>query len=251
MHRFIASAENIKDKITISNKKEIHHIQDVLRLKRNKEVIIFDGRGNEYISRIDSLSSQRVELTVISREENSSRKDWSVCLACALPKKSKFDFIVEKATELGADRIIPLKTTRTIVDLKKEREEKKLQHWREIAVNSSKQSQRNSIPVVEKVATFNQAVQEVKKYDLGLIPCLPARRACLFAERQKIEEVLMRFKGKGIIVFIGPEGDFSPDEVSWAVKSGCQPVTLGGRVLKVDSAAFYTLAVINFISQIK
>lgn len=244
MHRFFASADNIKDKIFICDKKEIHHLKDVLRLKRNDEVIVFDGKGNEYFSRVNSLSSQEVELTVIDRKEQPDQKTYSVCLACALPKKSKFDFIVEKATELGVERIIPLKTSRTIVDLKKEREEKRLQHWREIAVNSSKQSQRKTIPTVERVFTFKEALPEVKGYDLGLIPCLSG-------ERRKIAEVLIQFKGKSIMVFIGPEGDFSPEEVSLALKEGCQPVTLGEKVLKVDSAAFYTLAVINFIFQMK
>jgi 16S rRNA (uracil1498-N3)-methyltransferase len=244
MHRFFAPAENIKDKIVISDKTELHHLKNVLRLKRGEEVIVFDGKGNECRSRIESLDGKEAVMEIIERKEGAGQNDLSVCLACALPKKSKFDFIVEKATELGADRIIPLKTSRTIVDLKKEREERKVRHWQEICVNASKQSQRNRMPAMEKIFTFSEALQEAKRYDLALIPCLTG-------ERKKIEAVLRQFKGKSIMVFIGPEGDFTSDEVSRAVKAGCQPVTLGDLVLRVDSAAFYTLAVIKFVSQMR
>lgn len=244
MHRFFATVDNINDGIIIKDKSEIHHLKNVLRLKKDDEVVVFDGKGKEYQARIKSLSELGVEFAVINRKQNKRQKSLEIVLACALPKKFKFDLVVEKATELGVDRIIPLKTSRTIVDLKGGRAEKKINRWQQIAINASKQCQRTTVPRIEGVTLFNQAVGEIKKYHLALIPCLAGKR-------KKIEEVLMGFKGKSIIVFIGPEGDFTPQEVQLAVKSGCQPVTLGNRVLKVDSAAFYTLSVVNFIFQLK
>ncbi|MDP3143730.1 MAG: RsmE family RNA methyltransferase [Candidatus Omnitrophota bacterium] len=244
MHRFYTPPENIKEKIIIKDSSEIHHLKDVLRMKIGEETIIFDGKGNEYNAKINSLSNHEVVLLIIDKKEGGRKNLLQVCLACALPKKSKSEFIVEKATELGAQRVIPLKTVRTIVDLKGERAERKVERWQEIAVNASKQSQRKTVPKIEKIHTFNQAMQEIKKYDLCLIPCL-------FGKRKKIEDLLMHFSGKSIMVFIGPEGDFTAEEVRLAIKSGCQLVTLGEQVLKVDSAAFYTLSVINFISQMK
>jgi len=243
MRRFFVPPENIRDRISIKDKGEIHHLKNVLRLKSGDEVIISDGKGREYRSRINSTGSEGVVLTVIKEIEATLPKI-TICLACALPKNSKFDFLVEKATEIGVDRIIPLKTKRTIVELKGDRQEKKIKHWQEIAVNASKQSQRNTIPELGRVFNFREAVGETKKYDLALIPCL-------FGKRKKIEDVLMQFEGKSILVFIGPEGDFTPEEVSLAVKAGCQPVALGERVLKVDSAALYSLSVINFIARLK
>lgn len=244
MHRFYAPPENIKEKIIIKDQAEIHHIKDVLRMKIGEATVIFDGKGNEYNAKINSLSNHEAVLLIIDKREGGRNSFLQVCLACALPKKSKFEFIVEKATELGAERIIPLKTVRTIVDLKGERAERKVDRWQEIAINASKQSQRKTIPRIEKIHTLSQAMQEVKKYDLCLIPCLSGKR-------KKIEDLWMHFNGKSIMVLIGPEGDFTLKEVKLAIKSGCQPVTLGEQVLKVDSAAFYTLCVINFTFQMK
>jgi len=244
MRRFFVPFEDIKDKVLISDGKEVHHIRDVLRLKKDRKVIIFDGKGKEYDAAITSISDSEVELKVLNKRTAAGAKDAEICLACALPKRAKFDFIVEKATELGVSRIIPLKTSRTIVDLKGDREEKRISRYQEIAVNASKQSQRNSVPKIERVFSFKEALAEIKQYELAIIPCLSG-------QRQKIEEALLTFKGKSIIVFIGPEGDFTSQEVALAVKAGCQSVSLGSRVLKVDSAAFYVLAVINFISQFK
>jgi len=244
MHRFYTPPENISEKITINDKAEVHHIRDVLRMKIGQVAIIFDGKGSEYSAKIISHDEREVKLSIIKKNAMEEKDLFKVCLACALPKKSKFEFIVEKATELGVERIIPLQTSRTIVNLKGEREDKKVSRWQGIAINASEQSQRKTIPKIEKIFTFKDAVQEVSRYDICFIPCL-------LGKRKKIEEVFHQFKGKNIMVFIGPEGDFTPEEVKFAIKSGCQPVTLGERVLKVDSAAFYTLSVINFLSQLK
>lgn len=244
MRRFFALPQNIKGDMVVLSPQEAHHMQKVLRLKTGNKVLVIDGRGNEFSSRIESLKDQGASLTILEKKEGHLAKRPQLCLVCALPKGAKFDLIIEKAVELGADRIIPLRTARTVVDLKTDRAVKRIDRWRRIAIAAAKQSQRNVVPQVGEILDFKRAVAGVKDYDLGLIPCL-------VGERKNIAGVLSDFKGKGIIVFIGPEGDFTPQEIAMAKKAGCQPVSFGERVFKVDTAVFYALSCIDFARQLE
>lgn len=245
MHnRFFTPPENIKDKkITIVDKKEIHHIIDVLRQGMGSKIFIFDGKGNEYAGTIQEILKEKISI-IIDKKMEIKNKPYQITLACAIPKKAKFDFIVEKATELGVDKIIPLETERTEVKIDKEKMLLKVNHWQQIAINASEQSQRSLIPQHDQVRQFNEVITEVNKYDLAIMPTLEG-------DRISISDVLSGFKGKSIIVFIGPEGDFSLEEVASAKKLGCKLVTLGENVLKVDTAAISVVAILNYILESK
>lgn len=239
MHnRFYCPPENISDKIiTINDKKEAHHIANVLRLGIESEIVIFNGEGHEFDGKIKEISKNLIRI-MITKKYQSKKRPFEITLACAIPKKAKFDFIVEKLTELGVDKIIPLETERSEVRYNKERMPDKVSHWRQVAINASKQSQRSFIPQIDDVKGFKNVISEVGNYDLAIFPTLEGQRI-------NMPEVLSGFKGKNIIVFIGPEGDFSEEEVKLAKKSGCKIVTLGENVLKVDTAAITVVAVLN------
>lgn len=241
MHnRFFCPPENITDKnITINDKKEVHHIVDVLRFGLESKVVIFDGGGCEFEGTIKAISKDNIKIG-IDKKYQAKNKAFRVTLACAIPKKAKFDFIIEKVTELGVDRIIPLETERSEVRFNKEKMLSKVSHWRQIVINASKQCQRSFVTRVEEVKSFKNAISETGKYDLAIFPTLEG-------ERVNISEALKGFKGKEIIVFIGPEGDFSEEEINLAKKFGCKLVTLGENVLKVDTAAITVVAVMNSI----
>ncbi|PIP18804.1 MAG: 16S rRNA methyltransferase [Candidatus Omnitrophica bacterium CG23_combo_of_CG06-09_8_20_14_all_41_10] len=159
-------------------------------------------------------------------------------IACAIPKKSKFDDIVDKLTQLGVYRIIPLKTERVVVKLDKRKEELRSKRWNRIALSASQQSQRNNIPVVEPVQKFKDVLVRSKDFDLKLIPTLAGQRKSL------PEVILSLLPMAKILVLIGPEGDFSDGEIKLALENGFIPVTLGDLVLRVDTAA---IAVVSFI----
>jgi len=239
MHnRFFCPPENISDKnITIKDKKEIHHIVDVLRFEIGDKVVVFNGEGVEFAGTIKGISKDCINIS-IDKQYQAKKRSFAVTLACAIPKKAKFDFIVEKITELGVDRIIPLETERSEVRFKNDRMLSKISHFRQVAISASKQCQRSIVPKVEEVTNFKDALKAVQKYDLAIFPTLEG-------ERIGMAEALKGFAGKEIIVFIGPEGDFSEEEVKLAKKSGCKLVTLGENVLKVDTAAITVVAVLN------
>lgn len=227
--------------IAITDKHEIHHIKNVLRYKQGSIIRIFNGQGTEAEGTITALKPERIDINCTQFLLETSAPQTTVILACAIPKKSKFETIIEKATELGAAQIIPLKTQRTETTLSGDRAHKKNSRYETIALNASKQSQRKKLPQISPITTFKDALKTIDADTLALIPCLNTEN------RNSLVETLSRQPGpKRIMVFIGPEGDFTPEEVQAALAAGCLPVSLGETVLKVETAALAVLSFIRF-----
>lgn len=232
MHRFYCPNTNFsKTTITITEQSEIHHLRDVLRLKTDDRIIVFDGRGKEAAGTIMSINRSSVRV-LTEKFQTDYPNRIKLILACAIPKKSKFETIIEKSTELGIDEIIPLITQRTQVRINNERMKEKILRFEKVALNAAKQSNRKTIPVIHPITPFPSALKFLQKDGCAFLPCL-------FGNRENLMDILTKIKPhqKIIIFFIGPEGDFTPDEVSLAVKKGCTPVSLGETTLKVDTAA--------------
>jgi len=240
MPRLYASFQNISgNKITIVDKEQLHHLRDVLRLKVKEEVIVFDDQGHEYIAELENLSSQRMILKIKEKKKNLMRAKPKITIACAIPKKSKLDDIIDKLTQLGVERIIPLETERVIVNLDERKKGLKLTRWRKIAQSSSLQSQRNNLPVIDPVRGFKDVISGAQAFDLKLIPTL-------LGERNTLKEILQKSQYKNILILIGPEGDFTPKEVTLARQAGFTPVSLGDLVLRVETAAIAVASFIRF-----
>ena len=238
MRRFFAEIKNISgDEIIISESEKVHHIRDVVRIKQGEAICVCDGKGNEYITTVKAISPDAVTLRVQEKRKASPSTNCTLTIACAIPKKAKFDEIIDKLTQLGVHRIIPLMTERVIVRLDKGKQGARHARWLKIAHSASEQSQRGTLPIVESVKTIKEVLSEASAFDAKLIPTL-------FGERKTLQEVFAHKKPRNALVFIGPEGDFTDDEVAIAVKAGCIPVSLGDTVLRVDTAA---LAVASFV----
>jgi 16S rRNA (uracil1498-N3)-methyltransferase len=237
MHRFYCPIQNISgNKIIISDKDQVHHLRDVLRLKAEDKVIVFDEQGNEYNCLIRQLSNKTIELKIKARLSKRETKI-QITVACAIPKKSRMDEIIDKLTQLGVDRIIPLESERVIIKLDKSKKILRKMRWEKIALSSSQQSQRNILPMIEPIKDIKEVLTQAGDFDLKLIPTL-------MGERKSLRKILAKAKPKNILVLIGPEGDFTAEEVDLAIKSGCIPVSLGDLVLRVETAA---IAVTSFI----
>jgi len=238
MHKFYCPQKNISvDQIIIHDPDQAHHIRDVLCLKANEAVGIFDEYSNVYKCLVAELFKDRVILKIVSREAvgNKARTEFSV--ACAIPKNSRMDDIVDKLTQLGAERIIPLITERVVVKLDSRKKELRNKRWEKIALSASCQSQRNNLVVLEPVRDFSEVIRSSRDYELKIIPTL-----C--AERKALKTVLEEHKPRNVLVLIGPEGDFSENEIAIAKKEGFLPVSLGTAVLRVETAA---VAVASFL----
>ncbi|MFH0840039.1 MAG: 16S rRNA (uracil(1498)-N(3))-methyltransferase [Candidatus Omnitrophota bacterium] len=240
MSRFYVPPEAVKNGKIYAGKDESRHISSVMRLKEGDEVTVFDGSGKEYTGRIESVRNKNViiniEKTVASPIEPSVR----VTLAQVLIKKDKMDYIVEKATELGALEIIPLETGRTVVRPDKAAGGHKFERWQRIAIEAAKQCGRRDLPKIKKINTFDEMLDIFPQYDMVLMPCLSE-------ETIPLNKAITSAKDpKNILLLIGPEGDFTPDEIERARQKGAILVSLGNLVLKSDTAAVAALAMINY-----
>lgn len=240
MHRSFCPYSDLEQEIIpITDRKEIHHLKGVLRLKPQEQIRLFNGQDKEIVGTILSMTTHKVEVRMDYVLPRTEERGIDVVLACAVPKRAKFEFIIEKATELGVDEIIPLKTARTEIALTTERLEKKIERYRSVAVNAAKQSGRVHIPRILPITTASEIFQDPDPQSLRFIASLSRERQSLFETFQK-----QNWKNfKRIVFFIGPEGDFTKGEIARALQSGCIPISLGSNVLKVDTAA---LSVVSF-----
>lgn len=237
MHRIPISSKDISgQEIIISDKHQIHRLKDILRIKVNEQVGVFDEQANEYLCQVQDLAKNRLILRIKHKLMPRLSKT-KITLACAIPKKGKFDDIVDKLTQLAVDRIIPLKSERVIVKLDKRKECLRQERWQKIAYNALLQSQRNTAPQIDAPQQIEELLGQTQGFDLKLIATLSGRRKAL-------REIIGERSRRNILILIGPEGDFTEAEVNLAVSVGCIAVSLGESVLRVDTAA---IAVASFI----
>ena len=240
MHRLFCSSADIKDRrIIISDIGALHHIKNVLRLKPGEEIIVCDDKGNEYACVAQAFHAKNMVLMVKGKRNIQKSGRVIITVACAVPKNSRFDDIVDKLTQVGVDRIVPMLTERVIVKLDKAKESLRLNRWQKVGLSAAQQSQRHNLPEISRVKSFNEVIEESAKlgYDLKLIPVLTGQRKTLKA-------VLNDCQPKNVLFLIGPEGDFTFKEVSLAVGAGFIPVSLGEFILRVETAA---VSVASFI----
>ncbi|MCK9594701.1 MAG: RsmE family RNA methyltransferase [Candidatus Omnitrophica bacterium] len=241
MNRFYCVSVKITgDKASLTEESVVHHIRDVLRLKPGEEMVVFDQAGCQFKGVIKAILPREI-IVRVKEIIPAAKADHRVkiCVACAIPKRSKFDDIIDKLTQLGVDRIIPMITERVVVKMEKEKQEARKVRWAKIALAASQQSQRSSIPLVEKVMDFGQVMVLSSGFDMRLIPTLPGKR-------KAFKDILEAAKPENIMVLIGPEGDFSEDETAAALRSGFIPVSLGDLVMRVETAAVYVAAILNY-----
>jgi 16S rRNA (uracil1498-N3)-methyltransferase len=219
-------------KSVVLDSDETAHLRDVLRLHRGDEVLIFDGAGREFHCVIGTINKSSSELTILS-EVTPSRPEspLDLTLAVALLKHEKFDLVVQKATELGVNRIVPVSCERADVRPRKDEEGKRVGRWQRIVLEAAKQSGRARVPEVLQPVAFAVLVNEFAL----------ANSRIMFAERggQSFENVCQGSSGRltELAALIGPEGGWADEEIENARASGWEIVTLGGRILRAETAA--------------
>ncbi|MDB4349868.1 16S rRNA (uracil(1498)-N(3))-methyltransferase [Omnitrophica bacterium] len=240
MSRFyVEPGKRSEDKLYVDGK-EAHHILDVMRLKKGDRVSAFDGTGREYFGTIEEVAKKGLIIKIDQTREKSSKKDHHITLAQSIPRREKMDYIVQKAAELGADKIIPMITQRTVVRLKKEKIPARLKRYRELAREAAKQCGSSSVTAIEDCLKFHEVLEKAQGYDLSIIPSVG------HVEKKSLKEKLSAFRGRSILILIGPEGGFDPAELEAASKKEITFVSLGENVLKCDTAALAAIAMINY-----
>ena len=235
-HFFVEPDQIAEDRITILGE-DVNHIGNVLRMKPGENVLISAEGEKDRLCGIEEIRRDEVILRILEVREENNELPARIHLYQGLPKSDKMELIIQKAVELGAYRIVPVSTKNTVVKLDAKKAEAKVKRWNAIALAAAKQSKRSVIPEVAPVISFGQALEEVKTFDLKLIPYenadgMAKTRACL----EKAAS------GQDIAVFIGPEGGFDPGEIEKAKDAGTEPVTLGKRILRTETAGLCILS---------
>jgi len=240
MNRFYVDRKNVSaDTVVIDDRDQVHHIKDVIRLEPKEPAAVFDDGGTEYDCVVREVLADKVVLSVKKVIKRETKGKVYIAVACAIPKHSKIDDIIDKLTQLGVDRIIPLMTRRVIVRMDGEKQSLRRQRWAKIALAASKQSQRNSVPIVDEVTEIQDLISFSKEFDLKLIPTLSG-------ELKSLKDIIRMSRACRILALIGPEGDFTADEVGAALKAGFIPVSLGNSVLRVETAAVYIAGILHY-----
>jgi 16S rRNA (uracil1498-N3)-methyltransferase len=242
MYRFYIGKEQIQgDTIYIENS-DVNHIRNVLRLETGDWLVACDGQGTDYVSRIRSVSPERVELSVEKIQETGTELDTRITLFQGIPKKDKMELIIQKAVELGAYEIVPVMMKRCVVRLDGDKKaQKKQERWQMIAEAAAKQCDRGIIPRVHAPVTMEQAFDMATSLEYNMIPY--ELQDGMEDSRKIVEEACTK---SSVGIFIGPEGGLEKQEVEQAVTFGAHPITLGKRILRTETAGMALLSIMMF-----
>ena len=244
MHRFYLPPEKCQGSTLLLEDREAHHGLHVLRLRPGERVVVLDGAGHELSCEVGDLERHALRLAV--RQKNFTPPlPYEITLIQAVPKGKIFENIVQKATELGVSRIVPLLSERVTTHLDGDTSAAKAEKWRLTAIEAIKQCGSAWLPRIETPLSPKEYLTRDESFDLALIASLqPDSRhpraffKSFLAEHQRLP--------RSVSVWVGPEGDFTPAELHAAKGAGALPITLGKLVLRSETAAIYCLSLINY-----
>ena len=227
----------IKNKDMLLEESDIRHIQKVMRMNINDKIeVVYNNKL--HICEITSLEPFNIK--VIEKLDEDKKTKIELTVAVALVKEQKMDLILQKLTELGVSRIIPVSMERSIVKLDKERFNKKKVRWESICKEASEQSKRTNIPIIEDIKSIKDLTKEDS--DLKLVASTKEKEKLLNYYLQSIEDCAK------IIMVIGPEGGISDKEEDILVSNGYNRVSFGNLIFRVETATIYVASIINYIS---
>lgn len=235
MQRYFAKEK--KQETLILEKEDIHHIKNVMRYQKG-DLIECIYQEELYICEIEDPTN--VEVKIVEKKTENNESPINITIALPLLKEQKMDLVLQKLTELGVDQIIPIKMERSIIKIDEEKFKKKKERWQKICKEASEQSKRNKIPEIMDIISFKQL--EKLPFDQKYI--------CSTRNHQNlISNYLQDNKNCATMIFvIGPEGGITPKEEDLLESFGYLPISLGNRIMRVETAAIYIASIINFCS---
>jgi len=238
---FVFQKLAIGDEIVVTGE-DAHHIIRVLRLSPGDVISISDGKSEESVGIITDIDIRSTKIRIRILEQNKIKETKPfITLLQGLPKGEKFDWIIQKSTEIGVSKIVPIVTKRTVVNIAPMKLQRRMQRWNRIAEEAAKQSMRIDIPQIVELSKFEDSLKEIENNQLSIIPWEQEKNVSL-------KEVLRGNKKNitKIAVFIGPEGGFSFEEIEKAKQFGAVPVSLGSRILRTETAAIVACSILMY-----
>ncbi|MDB5052244.1 MAG: methyltransferase, RsmE family [Bacilli bacterium] len=249
MQRYFIPSEQFLETTVTLHGGDAHHIIRVMRAQVGDQIICSNGLNREALVAITSMDKETVEAAVVEERAMTNETAVEVWIAQSLPKGDKLETIIQKCTEIGAARIIPFVSERTIVQYDDKKEAKRLERWAKIAKEAAEQAHRNKVPDVSGPQSWKQILQLISQVEIALI-CYEKESGL------QLKQLLVRtFANNGsgpalgkVMLLIGPEGGFTPKEVSEAESAGSHSISLGKRILRTETAAMVALTCVLYES---
>ena len=242
MHNFFVDKSRIGEHEIRIGEADRNHIRNVLRMKPGERITVSSGGRLSYTCRIKEYTEEAVVAEILDVRETEQELTSKIWLFQGLPKNDKMELIIQKAVELGVYAVVPMATKRAVVRLEGKKEETKRRRWQGIAESAAKQAKRMIIPEIFPVRPFKEAAALAEKLDVRLIPYELAE------DMAHTREIFSNISpGQSVGLFIGPEGGFAPEEIEEAVTRYIQPITLGRRILRTETAGIAALSVLMYL----
>lgn len=244
LSRFYISPEEWNPYSLVLTGDEAYHCREVMRHQEGDKLLAFNGQGSEAMASVKSISKENIVLET-QNVTKAEKLPASLTLAQAVLKGKNMDLVLQKATELGVSRVVPLLSERTVVKLDATDKVKKQAKWQRVLIEACKQSGQNWLPRIEEPQPVDSYFCQIPNEELLLL-------ASLHPDARPLPDILREYREireqrpTSALVVIGPEGDFTPAEMATAQRQGCLPWTLGPIVLRSETAALYTLSVLGY-----
>ncbi|HVY68477.1 MAG TPA: RsmE family RNA methyltransferase [Verrucomicrobiae bacterium] len=244
MHRCFLPPGQTRGERLVLPEAEAHHALNVLRLKTGDRVVVLNGAGEELLCELVTASKRSAELAVRQRNRIAPLP-YAITLVQAVTKGKTMDLIVQKATELGASRVVPILSDRSVPQMDDEGAGEKAEKWTQVSIEAIKQCGAAWLPKIEAPVKTQAYLSRADRFDLALIATLQSDarhpRACFETFREERGAA-----PRTVAVWVGPEGDFTPAEINQIRGAGVLPITLGPVVLRSETAAMYCLSVLGY-----
>ncbi|MFC4388483.1 16S rRNA (uracil(1498)-N(3))-methyltransferase [Gracilibacillus marinus] len=244
MQRYFVSADNwMEDEVHIVGE-DVHHIVHVMRMDNGSEILCNHPNGNVCKAVIKEATNEKVVAKIQTYLDVKTDSPVHATIVQGLPKGDKWETILQKATELGVSEFIPFQAERSIVKWDKQKVAKKIERWHKIVKEASEQSHRNTIPIVNKVLELKEVITRYKdvkhKFFAYEDTAKTNHQTKLHDHFQSIHE------GDSVMICIGPEGGFSNSEATFLIENDFQPIRLGPRILRTETAPLYVLSCLSY-----
>ncbi len=244
MSKFFIKSNQIDNKKVKIIGEDVNHIKNVLRLKIDDDIKVCNSDNSKnYICAISNISSELVECVILKETDDTSEGNVELHIYQGLPKADKMELIIQKGTELGVSKFIPVNFRRCIVKLSGKDEDKKIERWNKISEVAAKQCGRDLIPTVSNIKTIKNICEEIPNYDIVLVAYENERNKHIKNELLRIKQLKENYK---IAVIIGPEGGIEQEEVNLLEENGAKVVSLGKRILRTETVALQVSSIIMY-----
>jgi 16S rRNA (uracil1498-N3)-methyltransferase len=240
LHRFFVAAPDIEDEQVVMSGRQAHQICKVLRLKPGDHFVALDNRGQEYQTELTEVTCDQVKGQVVQKRLATGEPKVRITLYQSLLAREKFEWVLQKCTEVGVSRFVPVITQRSVVRKANSVKEEKLTRWRRIITEAAEQSHRGRIPEMASPVDLQNALNQLGRFDLTLLASPDAQDNTLRDSLGRCDTI------DSAALLIGPEGGFVPEEIEQCVSKGAAAFTMGPRVLRTETAAVVASSLILY-----